>query len=65
MKAQRAEQKRLAEEAKLLASKKGIKDPNSPLKSALARKQQPASQKGSVKEQWWNSDNQSTDEIKN
>ena len=51
MKAQRAEQKRLAEEAKLLASKKGIKDPNSPLKSALARKQQPASQKGSVKEQ--------------
>ena len=41
MREERAEQKRIDEEAKALAQKRGIKsaDPNSPLKSALARKQ--------------------------
>ena len=45
IKAERAEQKRLAEEAKLQAGRRGLRaqssqqDPNSPLKSALARKQ--------------------------
>lgn len=47
MRAEKEEQKRLAEEAKALASRKGIKhDPNSPLKSALARKQ---ARSGSIK----------------
>ena len=45
IKLERAEQKRLAEEAKALAGRRGLRaqssqqDPNSPLKSALARKQ--------------------------
>ncbi len=44
---EKAEQKRLAEEAKALAAKRGIKhDPNSPLKSALSRKQ---AKSGSIK----------------
>ena len=47
MRAEKAEQKRLADEAKALAARKGIKhDPNSPLKSALSRKQ---AKSGSVK----------------
>jgi len=48
MKAEKAEQKRLADEAKLLNSRKGIKsgDSNSPLKSALSRKQ---AKSGSIK----------------
>ena len=39
MRAEKAEQKRLAEEAKLQAGRRGHRDSNSPLKSALARKQ--------------------------
>ena len=48
MREERAEQKRIDDEAKALAQKKGIKslDPNSPLKSALARKQ---ARSGSIK----------------
>lgn len=48
MKAEKAEQKRLAEEAKLLAGRRGHRDSNSPLKSALSRKQ---ARSGSLKDQ--------------
>ena len=48
MRAEQAEQKRLAEEAKALAARKGHRDTtNSPLKSALSRKQ---ARSGSVKD---------------
>ena len=47
MRAEKAEAKRQAEEAKLLASKRGYRDSNSPLKSALARKQ---AKSGSLKD---------------
>ena len=48
MKIEKAEQKRLAEEAKTLAGRRGIRsgDSNSPLKSALAKKQ---ARSGSIK----------------
>lgn len=50
---EKAEAKRQAEEAKALASRRGYKgaqaDPNSPLKSALSRKQ---ARSGSLKSQW-------------
>ena len=51
LKAEKAEQKRLAEEAKALAGKRGHRrdpDAGGPLKSALSRKQ---SKGGSVKDQ--------------
>lgn len=52
MKIEKAEQKRLAEEAKTLAGRRGHRDSNSPLKSALSRKQaRSGSLKGSTKDQ--------------
>ena len=48
IKAEKAEAKRQAEEAKALANRRGYRDANSPLKSALARKQ---AKSGSLKDQ--------------
>ena len=50
MKAEAAERKRLEEEQKLLKGRRGIKDSNSPLKSALAQKKG-TTRSGSMKSQ--------------